>query len=134
MRRLLCLAAALLLVLSACSMKTYLSTSLLPELVDETTGKQVLLSATVTETASGKSVTLTDGDLSGLLLNLENMECTRGKTDASETVFYRISFTLSEGTAADWLIYNKVAFSVGEYRYSSIRGSIDLFFFGQLFV
>ena len=133
MRRLLCLAAALLLVLSACSMKTYLSTSLLPELVDETTGKQVLLSATVTETASGKSVTLADGDLSGLLLNLENMECTRGKTDAGETFLYRISFELSEGSAPDWLICNKVAFSVGEYRYSSIRGSIDLFFLGQLF-
>lgn len=134
MKRVLCLAVVLMLVLSACSMKTYLSTALLPELVDETTGKQVLLSATVTETASGNSVTLTGGDLSGLLLNLENMECIRGKTDAGETVLYRISFVLAEGMAEDWLIYNKVAFSVGEYRYSSIRGSVDLYFLGQLFV
>ena len=133
MKRLLCLLVVLLIVLPSCSMRTYLSTDLLPETVNEVTGKPVLLSASVMEIGSGKSVTLEGGELAGLLLNLENMECTRGKTDSGETALYRVSFTLSEGVAADWLIYNKVAFSVGEYRYSSLRGSIDLFFFDQLF-
>ena len=133
MKRLLCLLVVLLTVLPSCSMRTYLSTDLLPETVNEVTGKPVLLSASVMEIGSGKSVTLEGGELAGLLLNLENMECTRGKTDNGETALYRVSFTLSEGAAADWLIYNKVAFSVGEYRYSSLRGSIDLFFFDQLF-
>ncbi len=124
---------AVLFALPSCSMRTYLSTDFLPVLADETTGQQVLLSATVTETESGKSVMLTESDLSGLLLNLENMECTRGKTDSGEPVLYRVSFTLAGGEAEEWLIYNKVAFSVGGYRYSSIRGSVDLYWFAQLF-
>ena len=134
MKRLAFVLAISVLMLCGCQyIISYHTDELLPDLIDPVTEQEMILSVTVTDERNGDYVVLEGRDVEMMLMYLEGVECARRKVKDNTEILYRISFTLQDGTAPDFCIVAEDEYLVGNYRYISINGFVDLIYFENLF-
>lgn len=134
MKRFAMILAVCLVMLCGCQyIISYHTEDLLPDLIDPNSEEEQILSVTVTDEQTGDFVVLGDRDVETMLMRLEGVECARRKVKDDTEILYRISFSLRSGTTPDFCILAEDEYLVGNHRYVSINGFVDLLYFENLF-
>lgn len=133
-RRITAVLLVTVLFLSGCGAGAYFLDDVLPELIDISTQYPNVESVTVTNIASGESVTYTDPDMQdNIRMLFEGVQCTRKKsTEKITEAVYTVTFGALKGSTVIYVISGS-EYVIGEYTYKAITFGADMVYLENLF-
>lgn len=131
-KRLAILLLSAVLLLTGCG--AYFLDEVLPELMDISTQYPNVESVTVTELASGDTVTYAEPDMQdNIRMLFEGVQCTREKTTVgAEDAVYTVEFKAQDGDTVIYVISGS-EHVIGEYKYKAITFGVDMIYLENLF-
>lgn len=131
-KRLAILLLSAVLLLTGCG--AYFLDEVLPELMDISTQYPNVESVTVTELASGDTVTYAEPDMQdNIRMLFEGVQCTREKTTVgAEDAVYTVEFKAQDGDTVIYVISGS-EYVIGEYKYKAITFGVDMIYLENLF-
>lgn len=122
------------LLFCGCSAKAYFLGDVLPELMDITTQYPNVESVTVTNIASGETLTYTDAGMQdNIRMLFEGVQCTRKKSTSGMTeAVYKVEFNALSGGTVVYVVSGSECV-IGEYTYKAITFGVDMVYLENLF-
>ncbi|MBR5367343.1 MAG: hypothetical protein IK132_13955 [Clostridia bacterium] len=130
---LLALLFAALLFVSCDAPGVILLDSLMPPLMEKTTGYAVTTEIRITKLTTGETVSFTEpADLNNVHLQFEGIKCIRDKKFDDIQPLYNVAFfTATSGDSFD--VCTSTDFIYGEYHYDAMRSGVDFLWLEGLF-